>query len=168
MMQLGGCALYNGWPSFNCTNDITAPKQWIVSPDDLSVSWQGQNGATLSLAGASLNSFVSSSVLSFQINATSGYAEFCPQSLLQTGPALLENETGRTLGPMVVFPSACVGPNATSTVNTFLFFPTPTSTTLTINVLAQDGSTETFFDLYPLPDGQLFLLNASTSEAAGQ
>lgn len=168
MMEITSCALYDGWPNFNCTNNITPPKHWAASPDDLFASWQGQNGAAISLAGASLDTFASNSVLSFQVNVTSGFGEFCPGSLIKSGPDLLESENGWTISPAVVFPSACIGPNATSTVDAFLPFQTSTSTMLTMNVLNQDGSSQTFFTLYPLPDGELFLVSASSTEAAGQ
>jgi hypothetical protein len=169
MMQVSGCALYDGWPITTCTNAITLPQQWTVAPNDLFVSWQGQNGAALSLAGVSLNTFASNSVLAFQVNATSGYGEFCPASLLQSGPTMTVNESGAGLYPTLALPSACIGPNATSTASAFLPFPTTTSTVLTIDVSGQGGvSPQTFFELYPLSGGNLFLLNASTSEAGGQ
>jgi hypothetical protein len=159
VIDLQGCDLYDGWPNFMCATRISTPTQSVISSSSLVVSWQGQNGATISLTGGELDPFAGSSTLILHFAVKSGYGEFCPSSLTSYGLGLVTDEKGDSIHPSQVEAMPCVGPNATTSADVFWNFIS-TSTMVTIEVENQGGAQQTFFNLYPLPDGTLFVQNA--------
>ncbi len=164
VLGLQSCALYPGWPNFTCVSQVS-PLQHskgvflgAVPP------WTGQNGASIALADASLDtlSSVTSSILSVSLDIASGYGEFCPISLINYGLGIVRDEYGDVIRPLSAISTStasCIGPNAT-TSQEFFWNALPTSTPIIVEGLDAGGNQQTFFSLYPLPNQTMYIESA--------
>jgi hypothetical protein len=158
-MDLLGCTLYTTWSNSMCTDSIVQAQHWGTTSSSTFVSWAGENGAKITLTGASLDSWSGSSTLLLSFNIRSGYGEFCPSIFSSRTLRVDEDERGDTSQPLPILPvydDACIGPNETSTQE-IGWGILPSSTPLTVSVKDQSGNQETFFNLYPLLDRVLFV-----------
>lgn len=160
-LDLGGCSLYQGWPNFTCISRVIPLQHAGGIPGGTLPTWAGQNGATITLNDASIDTLPSttSSILSVSVNIMSGYGEFCPTFLSNYGLAIVKDEYGHLIHPLLTIDSStdsCIGPNATTSQELF-WNSLPTSTPIVVGAFDVNGNQQTFFSIYPLPDQAVYI-----------
>ena len=167
-MDVSGCSLYDGWPNFTCATSVMVPEQWLNSPTNTSITWPGNNGATITLSNISLDSldaFPGTSTLVMKLAIQSGYGEFCPNAFANYSLGVVTDEKGDVVRPMQPLPtesSTCMGPNETSMIHVIIPFVS-SNFPLTVQTFTQNGGRQTFFNVYPLLDHTIVVTPAPSS-----
>ncbi|MBU6501109.1 MAG: hypothetical protein KGJ89_04465 [Patescibacteria group bacterium] len=143
----------------------TSPAYTISLPYPYSVSWQGINGATISLTGASLGQTVlgtnTTYALTLTMNIQSGFGGFCTSALSSYGLRVILDESGN-LGTPTLLDNNCTPSNSELTSQRVAFPITADRKEVIISVRDPNGNQQTFFTVDALDNGSLKITPAPT------
>lgn len=158
-----------GQQAVAATTTPSAPSYTVALSYPYSVSWQGINGASIVLTGASLGQTAlelngQNSVayaLTLTMNVASGFGGFCTSAFASYGLRMVLNENGDVEAPALL-DNNCVPSNSTLTSQRVAFPVSQTQKEIIITVDNPDGSQQTFLTIDVMDNGSLRVAPAPT------